>query len=87
MDKLVETSSELVAATMEQNLVKGQLAISGKLPNVSIPFFSGDPLEYPTWNSPFSALIDSKPMDAQTKLNFYISTSQESPKDLLNSIC
>lgn len=31
--------------------------------------FGGDPLEYPTWNSSFSAFIDSKPMNAQTKLN------------------
>ena len=66
MDKLVETSSILVAATMEQNLVNRQLAISGQLPKISIPVFCGDPLEYPTWSSSFSALIDSKPMDAQT---------------------
>lgn len=70
MDKLLETSSKLVAATVEQNLVNKQQAISGQLPKILIPVFGGDPLEYPTWNSSFSALIDSKPIDAQTKLNF-----------------
>ena len=34
MDKLVETSSKLVAATMEQNPVNRQLAISGELPKI-----------------------------------------------------
>ena len=70
MDKLVETSSKLVAATVEQNQVNRQLAISGQLPKISIPVFNGDPLQYPSWNSSFNALIDSKPMDAQAKLNF-----------------
>ena len=37
---VVETSSKLVAATMEQNLVNRQLAISGQLPKISIPVFS-----------------------------------------------
>lgn len=84
MDKLVETSSMLVAATMEQNLVNRQLAISGQLPKISIPVFSGDPLEYPTWNSSFSALIDSKPMDAQTKLNFLHQYISGKPKQVVD---
>lgn len=70
MYKPVETSSKLVAATMEQNQVNRQLAISGQMLEISIPVFNGDPLQYPMWNSSFSALIDCKPMDAQTKLNF-----------------
>ena len=69
-DKLVETSNRLMAATMEQNLVNRQLAIAGQLPRISIPVFHGDPLQYPSWNSSFCALIDSKFMDARTKLNF-----------------
>ena len=84
MDKLVETSSKLVAATVEQNLVNRQLAISGQLPKISIPVFSGDPLEYPTWNSSFSALIDSKPMDAQTKLNFLHQYIAGKPKQVVD---
>lgn len=43
MDKLVETSSKLVAATMEQNQVNRQLAISGQSPKISIPVFNGIP--------------------------------------------
>ena len=70
MYKPLETSSKLVAATMEQNQVNRQLAISGQMLEISIPVFNGDPLQYPMWNSSFSALIDCKPMDAQTKLNF-----------------
>ena len=84
MDKLVETSSKLVAATVEQNLVNRQLAISGQLPKISTPVFSGDPLEYPTWNSPFSALIDSKPMDAQIKLNFLHQYISGKPKQVVD---
>ena len=59
MDTLVETSSKLVAATVEQKQVKRQLAISSQLSKIAIPVFSGDPLQYPAWNSSFSALIDS----------------------------
>jgi len=83
MDKLVETRSKLVAATMEQNLVNRQLAISGQLPKISIPVFGGDPLEYPTWNSSFSALIESKSMDAQTKLNFLHQYISGKPKQVV----
>ena len=83
MDKLVETSNRLVAATMEQNLVNRQLAISGQLPRISIPVFHGDPLQYPSWNSSFCALIDSKFMDAQTKLNFLNQYVSGKPKQIV----
>ena len=62
MGKLVETSSKLMASTVEQNLVNRQLTISGQPPKIFIPVFSGDPPGYSIWNSSFSALIDSKPM-------------------------
>ncbi|KAL9966153.1 hypothetical protein ACROYT_G024179 [Oculina patagonica] len=84
MDKLVETSSKLVAATVEQNQVNRQLAITGQLPKISIPVFSGDPLQYPSWNSSFGTLIDSKPMDAQTKLNFLNQYLTGKPKQVVD---
>ena len=83
MDKLVETSSKLVAATVEQNQVNRRLAISGQLPKISIPVFNGDPLQYPSWNSSFNALIDSKPMDAQAKLNFLNQYLSGKPKQVV----
>ena len=84
MVELVETSGKLVAATVEQNRVNRQLAISGQLPKISIPVFSGDPLQYPAWNSSFRALIDSKPMDAQTKLNFLNQYLSGKPKQVVD---
>ena len=84
MDKLVETSDKLVTATVEQNTVNKQLAVAGQLPKISIPVFAGDPLQYPTWNSSFSALIDSKPMDAQTKLNFLSQYVSGKPKQVVD---
>ena len=86
IDKLVETSSKLVATTVEQNLVNRQLAISGQPPKLSIPVFSGDPPGYPIWNRSFSALIDFKPM-LRLNLIFCISLSLESPNNLFISIC
>ena len=83
MDKLVETSSKLVAATVEQNQVNRQLAMFGQLPKISIPIFNGDPLQYPAWNSSFNALIDSKPMDAQAKLNFLNQYLSGKPKQVV----
>ena len=70
MDKLVDVSTKLTTATLEQNYVNRKIAICRQLPNISIPVFDGDPLQYPIWASSFKAFIDSKPMDAQTKLNF-----------------
>ena len=78
MDKLVETSDKLV--TVEQNMVNKQLAVTGQPRKISIPVFAGDPLQYPTWKSSFSALIDSKLMDAQTKLNFLSQCVSGKPK-------
>ena len=83
MDKVVETSSKLVAATVEQNQVNRQLPISGQLPKISIPVFNGDPLQYPSSNSSFNALIDSKPMDAQAKLNFLNQYLSGKPKQVV----
>ena len=83
MDKLVETSNRLVAATMEQNVVNRQLAIAGQLPRISIPVFHEDPLQYPSWNSSFCALIDAKFMDARTKLTFLNQYVSGKPKQVV----
>ena len=61
MDKLVETSCKLAAATMEQNQVNRQLAISAQLPKISIRVFNGEPLQYPTWNSPLVLFLILNP--------------------------
>ena len=60
-----------------------QLAMSGQLPKISFPVFSGDPLKYTTWYSSFSALIDSKPMDVWTKLNFLHQYISGKPKHVV----
>ncbi|KAK3730139.1 hypothetical protein QZH41_015849 [Actinostola sp. cb2023] len=53
------------------------------LPTVKIPVFSGNPLEYPEWNSAFEALIDSREMDADTKLNLLNQYVLGSPKQVV----
>ncbi|KAK3745999.1 hypothetical protein QZH41_017318, partial [Actinostola sp. cb2023] len=53
------------------------------LPTVKIHVFSGDPLEYPEWNSAFEALIDSREMDADTKLNLLNQYVLGSPKQVV----
>ena len=83
MDKLVDTNIKLTFATMEQNDVNRQLAISGQLPKITIPVFDGDQVQYPIWNSSFKALIDSKPMDTQTKLNFLSQYVSGKPKKVV----
>ena len=47
MDKLVDVSTKLTTATLEQNYVNRKVAISRQLSNISIPVFDGDPLQYP----------------------------------------
>ncbi|KAL9970518.1 hypothetical protein ACROYT_G022905 [Oculina patagonica] len=80
----LEQEQRRKAATVEQNQVNRQLAITGQLPKISIPVFSGDPLQYPSWNSSFGTLIDSKPMDAQTKLNFLNQYLAGKPKQVVD---
>ena len=70
MDKLVDVNTKLTEVTLDQNDVNIKLAASVQLPKINIPIFDGDPLQYPVWRSSFEAFIDSKPMDATSKLNF-----------------
>lgn len=70
MDNLVDVNTKLTTATLEQNDMNRKLIMHRHLPNITIPVFNGDPLQYPAWKSSFEAFIDSQPMDGRTKLNF-----------------
>lgn len=54
---------------VQQSTVNKQLFVSGQLSKITIPIFGGDPLQYPAWNSTVNALVDSRPMEADIKLN------------------
>ena len=56
IDKLVESNTKLVAASIKQNEVNKTLAVSGQFPKVQIPIFSGDPLQYPVWKTAFTTI-------------------------------
>ena len=83
IDKLVESNTKLVAASIEQNEVNKSLAVSSQLPKVQIPIFSGDPLQYPVWKTAFTTLIDSKPMDSKTKLSLLNQFVTGKPKQVV----
>ena len=76
MDKLTEANSE-------QSTVSRQLFVSGQLPMITIPIFSGDPQKYPVWKSAFNALIDSRPLEADIKLNVLNKYVSGKPKQVV----
>ena len=76
MDKLTE-------ANLEQSTVSKQLFVSGQLPKITIPIFNGDPLQYPVWKSAFNALVDSRPMEADIKLNMLNQYVAGKPKQVV----
>ena len=59
----------LAKVNVQQSTMNKQLFVSGQLSKITIPIFGGDPLQYPAWNSAFNALVDSRPMEADIKLN------------------
>ncbi|XP_022805992.1 uncharacterized protein LOC111343116 [Stylophora pistillata] len=59
----------LAKVNVQQSTVIKQLFVSGQLPKITIPIFSSDPLQYPVWTSAFNALVDSRLMEADIKLN------------------
>ena len=67
--KLIESSEKIALTNVSQNNSSRPTSSPFRLPAVKIPVFSGDPLEYPVWTSAFKALVDSREMDADTKLN------------------
>ena len=62
MDKFSE-------ANLEQSTVSKQLFVSGQLPKLIMSVFNGDPLQYPVWKSTFNALVNSRPLEVDIKLN------------------
>ena len=79
MDKLTE-------ANLEQSTVSKQLFVSGQLPKLTISVFNGDPLQYPVWKSTFNALVDSRPLEADIKLNMLNQYVTGKPKQFWNTI-
>ena len=76
MDKLTE-------ANLEQSTVSKQLFVSGHLPELSISVFNGDPLQYPVWKSAFNALLDSRPLEPDMKLNLLNQHVAGKPKQVV----
>ena len=76
MDKLTE-------ANLERSTVSKQLFISGQLPKLTISVFNGDPLQYPVWKSAFNALADSRPLEADIKLNMLNQYVTGKPKQVV----
>ena len=76
MDKLTE-------ANLEQSTVSKELFVSGQLPKLTIPVFEGDPLQYPVWKSAFNALVDSRPLAADIKLNMLNQYVTGKPKQVV----
>lgn len=76
MDKLTE-------ANLEQSTVSKQLFVSGQLPKLTVSVFNGDPLQYPVWKSAFNALVDSRPLEADIKLNMLNQYVTGKPKQVV----
>lgn len=75
--------TQLTKVNMQQMLSAQQSAALNQLPKIDVPIFSGDPLQYPIWRNAFDALVDSKPLDCATKLNFLSSFVTGSPKEIV----
>ena len=56
--KLIESSEKIALTNVSQNTSSKPTSSPFRLPAVKIPVFSGDPLDYPVWNSAFKALVD-----------------------------
>ena len=76
MDKLTE-------ANLEQSTVSKQLFVSGHLSKLSISVFNGDPMQYPVWKSAFNALVDSRPLELDMKLNLLNQHVAGKPKQVV----
>ena len=82
MSKLVETNDKLVTSqTSVRPLEKSNTSPSTV--KVIVPTFSGDPLQYPIWNSAFKALVDTRNWDADTKLNLLSQYVTGGPKQVV----
>ena len=54
---------------MQQNATSQEVAEASLLPTAEVPVFEGDPLRYPLWRNVLFSFVDSKPLDAATKLH------------------
>ena len=59
------------------------LAVSSQLPKLIVPVFLGEPLHYQLWQNTFNALINSKPLDVDTKLNYLIQSVSGKPRHVV----
>ena len=84
MSNIAKTNSKLVEASLKQAKATDQLALSSQLPKISVPVFTGDPLEHPIWNNTFYALVDSKQMDVQSKMNLLSQYVSGKPKQIVD---
>ena len=76
MDKLTE-------ANLEQSTVSKQLFVSGQLPKLTISVFNGDSLQHPVRKRMFNALVDSRPLEADIKLNMLNQYVTGKPKQVV----
>ena len=77
MDKLTE-------ANQEQSTVSKELFVSGQLPKLTISVFSeGGTLQNPVWKNAFNALVDSRPLAADIKLNMLNQYVTGKPKQVV----
>ena len=83
MEKVAESLAHVANMIMQQNTTSQQVAAASQLPKVDVPAFDGDPLRYPLWRNAFSSFVDSKPLDAATKLNLLNSYVTGEPKKVV----
>ncbi|XP_038055409.1 uncharacterized protein LOC119727556 [Patiria miniata] len=75
--------TQLAESSRQQHDVNKRLVASSQLPKIAVPQFNGDPLQYPLWRNSFNSLIDSQPLDADTKLNYLNQYVTGKPKHLV----
>lgn len=79
MSKLAETNNRLLTSIRPDE----RSSASPSRVKVTIPVFSGDPLQYPIWHSAFKAHVDAKDWDADTKLNLLNQYVSGGPKQVV----
>ena len=75
--------NKLTEAILGQSTVSKQLFVSGQLPKLTISVFNCDSLQYPVWKSTFNALVDSRPLGADIKLNMLNQYVTGKPKQVV----
>ena len=80
LEQCMDKSTE---ANLEQSTVSKQLFVSGQLPRITIPVFNGNSLQYPVWKRAWNALVDSRPMEADIKLNMMNQYVAVKPKQVV----